>query len=110
MGYIPQIRDEQAMNYANRQELQKRRELTVDPITSIDLYGSLERRSPYENLFMRYERIAQAKLRKQLQEQDGTILKQSGYGVQKEKKQPDDALRREEAKVSRKGSYFDEMA
>ncbi|NJP39163.1 hypothetical protein [Alkalicoccus luteus] len=102
MGYIPLVRDEQPMNYAARQVLQKPQQLTVDGIPRVAFQDVMEHRNPYSSYFHRYERIAAHKLRANavkhpVQDEKAQTLKERKL----------EAARRHEAELLHKGTTFD---
>ncbi|MFC4735355.1 hypothetical protein ACFO4L_02040 [Bacillus daqingensis] len=102
MGYIPLVRDEQPMNYAARQVLQKPQQLTVDGIPRVAFQDVMEHRNPYGSYFQRYERIAAHKLRAGAGNRTPSATAERSI---KERKL--EAAKRHEAELLRKGTTFD---
>ncbi|SDN20504.1 hypothetical protein [Alkalicoccus daliensis] len=102
MGYIPPIKDEQPMIYANRQAMQKPAKLTLDGVYRPEFQDVLEEKNPYGNYFMRYEQIAKHKL----QNKNKSTAVYASNCTKKKQVNPE-AVREMESRITRKGSFID---
>ncbi|PRO64837.1 hypothetical protein [Alkalicoccus urumqiensis] len=106
MGYIPPVRDEQPMLYAQRQEMNRSHPLRVSaPFPAA--YPDLLEERPYANHFQRFEQIAKRKLEK---EHPKSSFPMAAAGTEEgaeavERKQA--SARKHEAAYSNKGKFFD---